>query len=181
MLNDLILSRSKRVTVLTGLLLLLVSCNSLLAQRKLKDYFITGSAMLASGMLDGTIESISFHYEKGFKRRLPNTNDQFWDPSISWKNKYKYGNSEMGPRFAGSTNIFVCTTDGYHMLRTAKRSIEALSIAYYVNKSCHEGPGKRKRWKNVLTDFLVLSAIRCVGFNLTYAVAFNPGRSYFKM
>src|ERR1700739_2916170 len=89
-------------------------CFSLSAQRKFKDYLITGSSMLVSGLLDGTIESISFHYDNGFKTRFPKINDQFWNPAISWANKYKNGNCELGPKFIGSTNIFVCTTDAYH-------------------------------------------------------------------
>lgn len=162
------------------------------AQRKWKDYLFTGSAMFASGMIDGTIESINYHYENGFKKRCPNANDQFWNPAISWKNKYKNGNSEDGPRFTGSTNILVCTTDGYHMLRASKRSIDVLALSYYFNKNYIKISeknyeydlkdlrkfNKRKRWKNIATDFIVLSAIRCVGFNVTYSLLFNPKSNY---
>lgn len=136
--------------------------------------------MLVSGMLDGTIESISFHYDNGFKKRFPKINNQFWDPSVSWKNKYKEGNCAMGPKFTGSTNVFVCTTDAYHMLRTTKRSIDGLTLAYYVNKNCSDKKAKNKKWKNTATDFLILTAIRCIGFNVTYNLLFNPQKNYYK-
>ena len=138
--------------------------------------------MLVSGMLDGTIESITYHYDKGFKPHFPKINNQFWDPSISWQNKYKNGNCALGPKFMGSTNMFVCTTDAYHMLRTTKRAVDGFALVYYINQSCSEKKAARnKKWKNMATDFLILTAIRCVGFNLTYNVMFNPQRSYYKM
>jgi len=54
------------------------------AQKKWKDYLVTGSSMFVSGMLDGTIESISFHYNNGFKTRFPKINDQFWNPVLAY-------------------------------------------------------------------------------------------------
>src|SRR6202007_900159 len=80
--------------------------NSASAQKKFKDYLVIGSSSLVSGMLDGTIESISYHYDNGFKKRFSKANDQFWDPSISWTNKYKNNNPALGPKFMGSTDIF---------------------------------------------------------------------------
>jgi len=159
---------------------------SLNAQNKLRKYLLTGTGQLVSGMLDGTIESISYHYENGFKTRFPKANDVFWNPAVSWKNKYKDGNCELGPKFAGSTTIFVSTTDAYHLLRTGKRSIDGLSLAYYINRECSGPQGKefidkkhsKKKWKSVAKDFIILTAIRCAGFHLTYSLAFKPIRNY---
>jgi len=150
--------------------------HSALAQKKkFKDYLVIGSSSLVSGMLDGTIESISYHYANGFKKRFSKVNDQFWNPSISWTNKYKNNDPCLGPKFMGSTNIFVCTTDAYHMLRTTKRAVDGFTLAYYVNKACTEkATEKGKRWKRVAKDFLIITAIRCVGFSLTYSVLFKP-------
>lgn len=181
-----------KIFFLLGVLIFNVKFSEIIAQRKWKDYLFTGSAMFASGMIDGTIESINYHYEDGFKKRCPNVNDQFWNPAISWKNKYKNGNSSEGPKFKGSTNIFVCTTDAYHMLRGSKRAIDVLALSYYFNKNYIKVTeknyeydlkdlrkfNKRKKWKNIATDFIVLSAIRCVGFNVTYSLLFNPKSNY---
>jgi len=146
-----------------------------LAQKKFKDYLVIGSSSFVSGMLDGTIESISYHYDNGFKKRFSKVNDQFWNPSISWTNKYKNNNPALGPKFMGSTDIFVCTTDAYHMLRTTKRAIDGFTLAYYVNKACSEKtPPKGKRWKSIAKDFLIITAIRCAGFSLTYSLVFRP-------
>lgn len=80
-------------------------------------------------MLDGTIETISYHYETGFQSRFSNINNQFWNPTLSWKNKYKDGNPALGPKFMGSTTIFASTTDAYHLLRTTKRTIRWWDIS----------------------------------------------------
>lgn len=164
-------------SLLIVIILLLVQINGMQAQKKWKDYLVSGSAMFVSGMLDGTIESISYHYENGFKQRLPNANDQFWNPAVSWKNKYYQNNPQMGPKFLGSTTIFACTTDAYHLLRTTKRSIDGANLVYYMNKECKSNKTFQKRWKSEVKDFLILTAIRCAGFHLTYSLAFRrqPG------
>jgi hypothetical protein len=151
---------------------------------KWKKYFLLGSSQLVSGMLDGTIESVSFRYHNGFKKRFPKANDLFWNPEISWKNKYKEGNSELGPKFIGSNTIFVFTTDAYHLLRTSKRTVDGLTLAYYANdfrqnKSTVEMTvAERKKYRRskvmgVTRDFLLMTVIRSAGFHLTYSVAFK--------
>jgi len=76
------------VLIIIGVLLF---TSNVQAQKKIKDYLITGSSVFVSGILNGTIETLSFHYETGFKPRFKNINDQFWNPALSWKNKYKDG------------------------------------------------------------------------------------------
>lgn len=170
-------------------ILILICVSGLQAQKKWKDYLISGSAMFVSGMLDGTVESINYHYETGFKPRFPNANDQFWNPAVSWKNKYKNGDPLYGPKFVGSTTLFAFTTDAYHLLRTSKRSIDGLTLVYFANKEYDEyksnaskvikskpnfHKSNSKKWKNAAKDFLILTAIRCAGFHLTYTFIFRP-------
>lgn len=165
------------------------------AQMKLKDYFITGGSVFVSGLLDGTIESISYHYDNGFKARFPNVNDQFWNPAISWTNKYKNGDCTQGEKFTGSTTVFVFTTDAYHLLRTCKRTLDGVALVYYADKTLFSKqpcpntidlnippvPKKvanRKKVKRFVGDVLLMTAVRSVGFNLTYAVLFAPQKTH---
>ena len=152
---------------------------SLSAQINWKKYIIPGSAMIVSGMLDGSIESLSFHYNNGVKPHFFKINDQFWNPAISWTNKYKNGNPNLGQKFIGSTNVFAFTTDGYHMLRTTNRAIDGSTIAYYLNTDyCAPTINKKKKFKNMAVDFVILTVIRSIGFNLTYNLLFNPNVHY---
>lgn len=172
----------KKVNFIT-LVLVLVLFNSF-AQKGLKKYILPCSAMLVSGAIDGTIESASHHYYNGFKARFPNANDQFWNPEKSWKNKYLNGNPSNGPKHFGSTNVFVFTTDAYHLLRTSKRVVNTSTIIYYMekNKDCvvlkkeELKQIKRKKFKESLKHFAALTVSRCIGFHLTYSVLFKTNR-----
>lgn len=137
-----------------------------------KQYILPGSAMLVSGFLDGTIEALKFHYYNGFKPRFKNIDDQFWDPDKSWRNKYKNGNPEEGPKFKGSTNSLVCTTDAYHGLRTAKNLVNTFTLVFYINRTRKDF--KKIKLRKIAIDALILTTIRNIGFTASYSVLFKP-------
>lgn len=74
------------------------------------------SSMFIGGASEGFSEELQHHYWK-VKEKFPNMNDHFFDPSISWNNKYKNGDPSQGEAYFGSTTIFVAGTDGYHAFR----------------------------------------------------------------
>ncbi len=173
------------------LLVLLGLAVAMQAQMKKKSYIICGAAAFVSGMVDGTIEAINYHYDDGFKITCPGANDGFWDPAKSWKNKYRNNDPRQGEKFPGSTTFFAFTTDAYHLLRTTNRTIDGVCIAYLLNADLCEKkprdpedgikePVKKKFWQRkwvmVTRDFLVLSAVRSVGFHATYSLAFRKQR-----
>jgi hypothetical protein len=155
------------------LIIILLSGTCMQAQLKFKNYLLAGSSMFVSGLVDGTLESINYHYEDGFKLRCPKANDKFWNPAVSWKNKYRNNDPAQGPKFAGSTNIFVFTTDAYHLLRATNRTLDGVTLAYYVRETCEVPASKKKKWLFIARDFIILSAIRSVGFHLTYSLMFK--------
>lgn len=159
---------------LTFLLFACIFSLSGYAQRPWKEYLIPGTMMLFSGMVDGTTEALVFHYDRGFKRTFPNANNQFWNPKVSWKNKYKSQDPSQGPSFVGSTNVLVSLTDGYHLTRTTNLILDMGAITYCANNN-HPEKTKHKyiNWKTVVQDFLVLSAIQTIGFHITYSMAFR--------
>jgi hypothetical protein len=56
--------------------------------------------------------------------------DRFWwDPTFSWRNKYRQRNITLGPRFWGSTTFFVFTTDAWHMFKMISKEGSLLGIA----------------------------------------------------
>jgi hypothetical protein len=62
------------------------------------------------------MDKIQFHFNnsifKNFKNKL------FWDPRISWVNKYKDGNPLNGEKFFLSKSLFVGLTDGWHLFKS---------------------------------------------------------------
>jgi hypothetical protein len=78
------------------------------------------SCMFLGGASEGFSEELQHHYWK-VKIKFPNMNDQFFDPSISWKNKYKNGDPSQGEAYFGSTTMFVAGTDGFHAFRAVSK------------------------------------------------------------
>ena len=142
-------------------------------QKLLNKWLWPGTSMFVSGMLDGTIESINYHYMNGFQPVFPHANPQFWNPSVSWVDKYKNNNPNMGPKYFGSTTFLSFTTDAYHLLRTGRNITDAFTLAFYVDRQCLHY--KQTSFKQVLIDALILAAIRDIGFNTTYSLIFREG------
>lgn len=96
-------------------LLILLLLASFTGHTQLRDllrdpaFWVGNSAAMIGGAADGTNEVISHHYYK-FEAVFPRANDQYWNPNLSWTNKYQ------NP-FPGKTTLLVWTTDGYHMTR----------------------------------------------------------------
>lgn len=166
-------------TLLTLLIFLSLTFN-LQAQRPWKEYLIPGSAMLFSGMVEGVDESTMYHYDDGFKRVFPNASDRFWNPAVSWRNKFKNGQPSQGEAFWGSTDLFVAFTDGHHFLRNIHMVTDLGASIYIMNHHYKHNKQGKLNWKTILQDFLVLSTIRTIGFHITYEHIFKGDPSYLK-
>jgi fatty acid desaturase len=59
------------------------------------------------------MDKLQFHFSSSVFSLLPN--QQFWDPKLSHRNKYKDGKKENGPRFPLATTVLVFTTDAWHL------------------------------------------------------------------
>jgi hypothetical protein len=140
-------------------------------RKNLKPYIVPCTSMFLSGALDGTIETLSFHYCNGFKSVFPNANDQFWNAAVSWTNKYKNGCPLEGPKFTGSTTYLVSLTDAYHALRTARNYTTTLTVVYYLNSFRHAS--NKPKLGKIIKDVLLLAAIRNLGFFATYSFLFK--------
>jgi len=116
------------------IILMLISTLSWGQQREFKliEEIPSMSAMFLAGAFNGVSQDILFHYNE-FENTFPNTDPQFWDPSISWVNKYKNQDPLQGARFPGSTTILVGTTDGYHAMLSSRDIMIVTSIALSSN------------------------------------------------
>ncbi len=164
---------SHRFFLISCILCSIMFVQALQAQTNFKQYILPGTLMFVSGMLDGTVESINYHYHDGFKRQVQNANDQFWNPELSWRNKYQNGDPAQGPKFIGSTSALVFTTDAYHALRTSKNVVNTFTLVYFINNSCGGKKPLKKRLKKMVVDAVVLTTIRNIGFHTTYSVLFK--------
>jgi len=108
--------------------------------------------MFISGAGKGTADYLQFHYEG---------KSQFWQPDISWKNKWKNGDPAQGEKFPGSSTLFVCTTDGWHMCNMIHKTAIVGAITLKIG-------AKKKPFRYYLYDFLIYSAAYSAGFVVTY-------------
>lgn len=70
-------------------------------------------------------DKLQFHFDKSVFSKAKNP--QFWNPVLSWKNKYKNGDKKQGEKFLGSSTIFVSLTDGWHLFGLI-RNLSIISI-----------------------------------------------------
>lgn len=75
---------------------------------------------------DALQDVITYNFDTSVFR---NTNRKYFDPRISWKNKYKDCNPNKGERFFGSTTFLVWLTDFWHLLKFIKMNIVWIALA----------------------------------------------------
>ena len=117
--------------------------------------------MFGAGFFEGQNELIRHDYA-AFKNIWPGARDQWWDPEISWKNKYKNFDQTQGPRHWGSTSVLVFTTDGYHATQMAKRTCFFTAIAI--------GNWPANNWKQLLVRFVLYAVSNRAGFFVGYEI-----------
>lgn len=69
--------------------------------------------VIAFALLLIGVVALAYSHASSHKKFWP---DDFWDMELSAKRKYKDGDPTKGPRFWGSTTIFVWLTDGWHFM-----------------------------------------------------------------
>ena len=72
------------------------------------------------GMCYGLKETVTHHYG-AFAERFPQANPLWWNPALSWRQKYEGGIQAQGAAFPGSTTVFVFVTDAYHLFGELER------------------------------------------------------------
>lgn len=64
--------------------------------------------LVISAIANALMDYLQFHYY---------SLNQFWNPRLSWQNKYKLGDKRKGEKFPFSTTILVSFTDGWHLMQ----------------------------------------------------------------
>lgn len=104
----------------------------------LKKAFIGSTFAGFAGVFHAGRDATLFHYDQ-FKTRFPRANDQFFDPRISWENKYRLGSPHLGPKFPGSRTYLVAFTDYYHLSNSLIQTFSYSSSAIYAS-------GPKEKW-----------------------------------
>ena len=125
-----------------------------------RNKWITGSLIFTAGASKGFNETLKFHW-KAFHQKVPKANPKWFNPEVSWKNKYKNADPNAGPKFPLSTSVLIAATDQYHLNNFINRVAWTSAIIIKI------GEGK-KPFKQYVFDFIYYSACHQAGFALTY-------------
>jgi len=139
-----------------------------------KKNIILLTAILAlsimAGLADGTRDVLSFRYSRSIfpqadGEQFLGAGPAFWNPDISWRNKWKDGDPEQGERFPGSSTFLVWLTDAWHLLQFIMLTCFQLAIALPTAMLL------RLRWWWVLIAIVPLKLAFSAGFTLMFAWA----------
>jgi len=148
--------------------LLLASFN-LQAQEKTKDKLkwkidknkiITGSLIFVAGGAKGFNETLQFNY-KIYEKTFPNANKQWFDPKVSWRNKYEGGNPDNGSKYFLSTSVFVMFTDQYHLNNFIQKTAIMTALVIKIGEP-------KKPFRHYVYDLLWYTMCYQAGFAATY-------------
>jgi len=83
-----------------------------------------------AAICNAVMDVLAFKY----KYSIFSLRDQhYWNPSISWRNKYEDKKMSNGPAFFGSTTFLVFTTDAWHLFQFLSNSFIVISMILIVN------------------------------------------------
>jgi len=146
-------------------IVLLCSTNAT-AQINWKREILPSICFFVAGTMEGAAETLKWHPQE-FQKRFPNANMDYWNPELSWPNKYKNGDPAQGPAYFGSTTFLAWTTDGYHLARTVRTTSVMVGILLTPDI-------KGQKWYIYLAKAAIYSAAYTAGFHLTYTLIFKP-------
>jgi len=124
-----------------------------------KNKILTGGLLVISGGAKGFNETLQFHPAAFFKA-FPSASRKWFDPAISWTNKYRNGDPTQGARFPLSTTVLVFVTDQYHLNNFIHRATLTGAIVLKF--------GQKQKFLYYVYDFLYYTVCYQAGFAATY-------------
>ena len=129
--------------------------------------------LFLSSAADGLNQKILFHWTAA-QQTYNLKNAQFWNPEISWENKYeKHPDGTLVrplvEKFPLSKSALVFTTDGYHLTRSLKRWTMVVGIVLMIRPPKKKGQKRKKRRpRDLIYDGIGYSVVTTAGFNTTF-------------
>lgn len=76
---------------------------------------LTIVCLVIAGIGKAIMDTLQFHFSTSVFKHLDK--NYWWNPAISWKNKWKNHDPKQGEAFPGSSTIFVFVTDAWHFFQ----------------------------------------------------------------
>lgn len=124
---------------------------------------ISVTCWVLAAMCNSVMDKLAHHYYTSIFTRY---NPKFWNPKISWKNKYKDGVKAHGPAFYLSTGVLVAFTDAWHLFKSIQ--IVLLATAVVMSSYSIHFDLFSYSWLNGLVDISMLGILWNVPFSFMY-------------
>lgn len=87
---------------------------------------------VGAAIFEAIKDTLAFKFKTSIFR---NFNPDWWNPSISWRNKYREGRPFLGARFPGSTHVLSLVTDAWHLCQwlTIASVLTSIALVVYDN------------------------------------------------
>lgn len=84
---------------------------------------------ILAAICNAVMDVLAFKFKTSIFSKL---NESWWNPSKSWRNKYKDKNPKRGPAFFGSTTFLSFLTDAWHFFQFLTYSFIALGFTVLI-------------------------------------------------
>jgi len=84
--------------------------------------------MFIAGFANAIMDVLQFRFNRSI---FKNYKALFWNPNVSWRNKWKDGDHTKGERFWLSSSFLVFTTDAWHLFQSLMLWAFTLSVIFY--------------------------------------------------
>jgi len=121
-----------------------------------------------AGVCNGMMDATQFHYSKTVFADKTRHSQQFWDPSISWKNKYRNLDPKQGEAFPLASTALVFLTDGWHLFKFGMLKGFILAVVLMLPFSAYLGHERWQVWGGNALLFLIGHAAFNLGFHTSY-------------
>ncbi len=106
-----------------------------------------------AGMSEGIMDWLQFRY-------CFTGNSKFWNPALSWVNKWKEGTTNI-ERFWQSSRALVFLTDGWHLMKFIRNLFIFLTVFFAFTQG----------YEN--TEALILTLICRLAYGIGFAITYN--------
>jgi hypothetical protein len=130
-------------------------------------WLLTACFLFCAGVSNGVMDGLQFHFER--TRFADNTqyDPQFWNPALSWKNKYKDHDPAKGEAYFGASTFLVFTTDAWHLAKFIMLKFFVLAVlAFGLGRRLYLYTGEE--WLQLLGWGFVLTLCYQLGFATSY-------------
>lgn len=122
------------------------------------------AGIVGAGYANGVSDVLQFKYRRSVfpqadsGEKLLWGGRQYWDPSVSWENKYwDVESGNYNSRFPLSKTALVWATDGWHLSKTMQLTFMQMSVVSYKQP---------EKWHWKLADVLIMKLAFSAGWNL---------------